>query len=258
MTSPSFGLGALRAPYDERDYPYARLLAAAPAAALPPSADLRLGYPPVVNQGAIGSCTAFAVSSMFEYVYWARQGGHPDFDPSRMFVYYNARERAGLQNSDAGAYIKDAIKSVNEQGICPEELWPYDSSLLYNKPSDAAYAAALTYRTVNYYALSQNLDELKHCLVSGFPFVFGFWVYDSFYATPVDHVMKVPDPATEHFRGGHAVMCVGYSDALQVFICQNSWGYQWDGDGFFLVPYAMMTNPNLCFDFWTIREVQHA
>src|SRR5260370_34602455 len=72
---------------DARDY-----LFAAPAialAALPPSADLRSGCPPVYNQGRIGSCTANAIAAAFEFA--LKKQTLADFMPSRLFIYYNER-----------------------------------------------------------------------------------------------------------------------------------------------------------------------
>jgi len=64
----------------------------------------------------------------------------------------------------------------------------------------------------------------------------------------------MPGP-TEHVVGGHAVMAVGYDDAGQQFIIRNSWGTSWGQAGYFLIPYAYLTNSNLSDDFWTIQMV---
>ena len=55
--------------------------------------------------------------------------------------------------------------------------------------------------------------------------------------------------------GGHAVCAVGYDDAKQMFIVRNSWGDTWGQKGYFMMPYAYMTDANLCDDFWTIKSV---
>ena len=46
----------------------------------------------------------------------------PDFMPSRLFIYYNEREIEGTINEDSGAMIRDGIKSVNKQGVCPNRV----------------------------------------------------------------------------------------------------------------------------------------
>jgi len=60
----------------------------------------------------------------------------------------------------------------------------------------------------------------------------------------------------ESVLGGHAVLAVGYSDAPQRFLVRNSWGPAWGIHGYFTLPYAYATNPNLADDFWTIRLEQ--
>src|SRR6266403_3711889 len=109
---------------DQRDYLYA-----APPAflrALPPRVDLRSKCPPVYDQGQLGSCTANAIGAAFQFN--QKKEKLTSFVPSRLFIYYNERDMEGTVAQDAGAYIRDGIKSVNKLGACPEPLWPYDPS----------------------------------------------------------------------------------------------------------------------------------
>jgi len=105
--------------------------------------------------------------------------------------------------------------------------------------------------------VSRVLNQMKGCLASGYPFVFGFTVYDSFESTAVAHsghaTMPLPN---EQVVGGHAVAAVGYDDKNQWFIVRNSWGTSWGLDGYFTLPYQYLLEPNLSDDFWTIRLVQ--
>ena len=56
----------------------------------------------------------------------------------------------------------------------------------------------------------------------------------------------------EKMLGGHAVLAVGYDDSKQVFIVRNSWGKEWGDNGYFYMPYAFITDKNMCSDFWSI------
>ena len=50
-------------------------------------------------------------------------------------------------------------------------------------------------------------------------------------------------------------MGVGYDDSQQWFIMRNSWATTWGLNGYFTLPYAYVTDPNLADDFWTIRLI---
>jgi len=240
---------------DARDHLYA---APPPVLrALPPSADLRPGCPPPYDQGQLGSCTGNAIAGAIQFER-KKQNMTPDFVPSRLFIYYNERVIEGTVEADSGAQIRDGIKSVAGQGDCPESELPYDIAKFAHKPSARCYRDALKYKAVSYSRLIQDANQLKGCLASGFPFVFGFTVYASFESQAVARTGIVPMPATgEKILGGHAVMAVGYDDAAQRFIVRNSWGRDWGMQGYFTLPYAYLTNSGLSDDFWTIRLIAH-
>src|ERR1019366_9337023 len=104
----------------------------------------------------------------------------PDFVPSRLFIYYNERVMENSVNSDAGAQIRDGIKSIANQGDCPEKEWPYDIAKFTSKPGAECYQDAIKYKAVQYQRVPQILNQMKGCLASGYPFVFGFSVYTEF------------------------------------------------------------------------------
>ncbi len=66
-------------------------------------------------------------------------------------------------------------------------------------------------------------------------------------------VVDMPHP-DERVVGGHAVMAVGYDDAVKRFIVRNSWGIRWGMKGYFTMPYAYLADRNFSDDFWTIRK----
>lgn len=221
---------------------------------LPKSADLRPGCPPVYDQGQVGSCTANSIGGAFEFA--QKKQLLADFMPSRLFIYYNERVIEGTVDSDSGAQLRDGIKSVASQGVCPEPEWPYDIMKFTQKPPAKAYVDAKTDRAVSYQSLIQDLNQMRGCLASGYPFIFGFTVYESFESVEVARSGHAPIPApSERAIGGHAVMAVGYEDAHQRFIVRNSWGAAWGMEGYFTLPYAYLIQSTLSSDFWTIRIV---
>jgi C1A family cysteine protease len=222
---------------------------------LPTSIDLRSSCPAVYDQGDLGSCTANAIAGAYEFEKMKQSASY--FIPSRLFIYYNERVIEGTVKIDSGAYIRDGIKSVVKQGVCPETEWPYNIKKFKSKPSTKCYKDALKNEVKQYLTINQSLDQFKGCLATiGKPFVFGFTVYSNFMTDSVAQtgIMIMPQ-AGDSIEGGHAVCCVGYDDNKKMFIIRNSWGTTWGDQGYFYMPYAYMINANLCSDFWTIELV---
>ena len=221
---------------------------------LPSEVDLRPGCPPVYDQGDLGSCTANATAALVQFV--RAKDALPDFVPSRLFIYWHEREIEGTTGYDAGAQLRDGIKTVATKGVCPEPDWPYDPTLLTVCPSSAAFGAAWHDMAVRYRAVPQTVAQMKACIAQGYPFMFGFTVYGSFESDAVAQSGTVPMPsAGEPVLGGHAVAAVGYDDAAQRFIVRNSWGASWGDHGYCFMPYAYLADGNLASDFWTVRRM---
>jgi C1A family cysteine protease len=238
---------------DQRDFLYAAPMAF--LRALPESMDLRSQCPPIYDQGQLGSCTANAIGGAIEFDQM-KENLQQVFAPSRLFIYYNERIMEGSVSSDSGAMIRDGIKSVAKQGACPEPMWPYVIAKFAAKPPANCYAEAAKHTAASYQRLIQSLSQMQGCLASGYPFVFGFTVYESFESSTVARTGHAPTPGTsERVLGGHAVCAVGYDDSKRWFICRNSWGINWGMSGYFTLPYDYLVNADLAADFWTIRVV---
>jgi C1A family cysteine protease len=110
---------------------------------------------------------------------------------------------------------------------------------------------------VLYQRVTQELDQLKSCLAAGYPFVFGFSVYESFESDAVARTGHAPLPKPkEQQLGGHAVLAVGYDDTKGWFLMRNSWGPEWGATGYFTLPYEYLLDNDLSDDFWTVRAVR--
>lgn len=241
---------------DHRDLRYAVVRPEALAKPLPPMVDMRLQCPPVYDQGQLGSCTANAIGGAFQFELMRQK--LPIFNPSRLFIYYNERVLEGTVSQDSGAQLRDGIKSVATLGVCDEKLWPYNIKKFAKKPTKTSFTKAKKNQALQYTRLNNaNISELKSCLATGNPFVFGFTVYQSFESATVAQTGIMPMPSkTESVLGGHAVMAAGYDDSKKAFIIRNSWGDAWGQKGYFLMPYDYITSTDLADDFWTITQVE--
>jgi len=234
---------------DQRDKLYAATRRI--AGTLPVRVDLRSGCSRVEHQGMIGSCTAQAIVACAEFLEVKTKKTWVDL--SRLWLYYKEREMEGSINQDAGAYIRDGIKVLVKLGVPHEDLWPYVEKNWNKKPSKEADAGAKEHKITAYQRLNSLLD-MKACLADGYPFVFGFSVYDYFESDEVAKTGIVPIPKdTERVVGGHAVTAVGYDTERGCLIVRNSWGVGWGDNGHCYMPFEFVTNRNLSDDFWTIR-----
>lgn len=231
---------------DDRDWLYTA--PAPPVAKLAVYVDLRDKMPPIWDQGSLGSCTAQATSGASAFLHQAM--AHP-LDPSRLFNYWEARAVIGTTGWDSGATIRDSIKVLAKFGACPESMWPYVPFRLTDKPTQDCYDSAIKHKALAYRRLPRVNTSMQSVLAKGYPFVFGFVVYESFINIGADGMMPTPKP-NERVLGGHAVLAVGYDAKKQFFIARNSWGSGWGDHGHFYVPFSIMVNRQLTDDRWVV------
>lgn len=232
---------------DQRDYLYSAIR---PVVRLPGEIDLRNFCSAVENQGRLGSCTANSLAGNLEYL--DRMIDNEYQDVSRLFIYYNERVLGNTVDYDSGASLRDGIKTLRKIGACWEKTWPYLIERFTRKPPERCYLEARKHRIESYHRILA-LPEMLVCLAEGYPFVFGFAVYESFQSQRVAETGVVNMPGKkEKTVGGHAVMAVGYNQRQKRFLVRNSWGVDWGRGGYFTMPYEYLET--LSADFWTIRR----
>jgi C1A family cysteine protease len=228
---------------------------------LPPKFDLRTLFklPEPYNQGNLGSCTANAIGFAYHFDE-IKQKNQDIFMPSRLFIYYNERVMENTVMQDSGAQIRDGMKSINNQGVCDEGIWKYDTSKFAVKPTQNCYDQAIQCKSISYSTVERTLQDLKTAVADGFPIVFGFTVYASFHSKQVTDLGIMPMPVDkEAVIGGHAVAIIGYDDTFNIngklgaFIVRNSWGTSWGKGGYFYMPYDFILQNG--WDFWILSKI---
>ncbi len=218
---------------------------------VPDTMDLRENtfLPKVYNQLNLGSCTANAIATAYSYDQNIQL--LPEFEPSRLFIYYNERKIEHKVNYDSGASIRDGIKVINKIGVCEESLYPYDIDKFKRTPAFDAYENAKKHRSVDYRRIDININEAMKAVAINLPVVFGFSVYESFETIGSDGIMPMPKE-DERIIGGHAVVIIGYTKTH--LIIRNSWGDDWGDKGDFYMPFSFF-NSAYCADAWIINTV---
>ena len=277
---------------DARDYtkdtPAVQKLLKTPSS-VPKTVDLRAFCPPIYNQGQIGSCTANAAAALLEYnlrrafiVEQQRRStsgafrsgemaiGKEYYTPtSRMFIYKCTRDLM-MAKGDSGAYIRTTMGSLALFGAPPEKYWGYSEGI-DRAPPAFCYSFASNYQAISYFRLDEKtvgipvkdkgeaLNEIKSTLAQSLPVMFGFQVYESIREA---NDGKIPYPARgEKIIGGHAVLCVGYDDALMIgdkvgaFLIRNSWGEEWGEKGYGWLPYDYLL-AGLAQDWWALVKAE--
>ena len=227
-----------------------------------PVVDLRQYILKIYDQDTLESCTSCVLCGAYGLELKKQSEGSKVFhyfDCSRLFLYYNSRKFDDDTDNNVGVSIRNVFKAFKNTGVCEEGLWPYNKQKYTEKPPPECYTNAAGNTVCHYARLDQNMHQFRACLKEGYPFAFGFEVYDSFrdLNNKKDGLMVLP--SEEEIRtkvpGLHAVLAVGYDETKQCIIVLNSWGPKFGDNGYFYMPYSYITDSSRAFDFWKIENV---
>jgi C1A family cysteine protease len=232
----------------------------------PPEIDPRGTYmPPIYDQGQLGSCTANAVAAATQADMHIDGMPYDKHRPSRLLVYWMERKLENdLGQGDTGAFGRDGFKAIQKSGWVPERDYKYVISKFEDTPSDKILEEALANAYPKKYGpVAQTQSAIQAALAIQQTVAFGFTVYESFESddTMSSGVVPMPDTAHEQVLGGHETLIVGYLQSHPGYaLVRNSWGKDVYtdldgaseyGGGYFLMPWAYITNPSLASDFRT-------
>lgn len=226
---------------------------------LPDAIDLTPAMPAILDQGELGSCVFNATATAAQFAEMQKfDKADADFQPSRLFMYYNARKLMGasLVGQDTGADYGMAMKACERFGVADERDWPYYADRFTVEPSVSIYTKAKREVVHIQFAVPQSQAHFEACLADGFPLMIGVTLYDSFESDDVTATGIVPMPGScENSVGGHAMLAVGYDRIKRLFKVRNSWGVGWGDQGHCYMPYNYLLDHSLADDFRTIRAM---
>ena len=230
---------------------------------LPESVDLRNYTGIVEDQKSIGSCTANASGKGGEmYLISAgRLSDTPatdDLDLSRMFNYATSRKSLGLLDKDGGSTLREAMRSMKNNGICRESVWPYDPARVTDDPPAEAYTDAANYKLGAYSRiLLADMDKaiysIQYALAKGWPVAIAMQVGQKIFNLKPEDEYRFVNPTVNPYAGNHAMLIVGYVriKGYLYWIVENSWGPDWCDRGYFLCLFSIPVIDGI--DVWVMR-----
>jgi parallel beta-helix repeat protein len=238
-----------------------------PADYNPPAVDNSAGLPPIGNQGAQGSCTAWTTGYYMKSYQERKERGWNLNDPAHQFspaFLYNQ-----VQYFDEGSSFGDNLDLLMEQGCATLATMPYSDADHRIWPSAEAYREAIPFRALSYQYLGHGetpaiFEALKAILISGDVCGFGFPVFRPNLSTAgafdrldaADANYDFPAPEDVCLAGFHAVTICGYDESrfggMGGYKIANSWGSGWGDGGLAWISRRFLVT--FGFDFYRMRD----
>lgn len=212
---------------------------------------------PMFDQLSLNSCAAQSTCAALEILLGIE--GLPVVPLSRLFVYWNARMYNQETNKDVGTYISSAFDSLKTLGVCTEDEWDYNTSMVFTQPPLKAFKTANDNTISDYYRIDSygddRLNDIETAIRANHPVVFGTKVGQSL--EDYQGADKVFDPPTTPI-GAHAMCIVGVrrNPTLEFYV-RNSWGGNWglnNGHFWMSSKYAMWDYTS---DLWVPTRVDN-
>jgi len=204
---------------------------------------------PVKNQGYVGSCTAFALSSTLDNAI-RRAGQQEASSPSHIWSFYAVPKMSAAGDSNLGQSItswtnwpysgKEACKMSSPQYEDCGQTYGVSEGTARQDPT---YVANLNKATQNgaykiaaieqLKTLPPDVEELQAALASGADLWIAMKIDGSKWSNGKMKSFVIPDWTQNEISGGHAIAMSGYRENAQgkrEYLIHNSWGTSW-GDG---------------------------
>ncbi|KMO41454.1 hypothetical protein VQ02_05660 [Methylobacterium variabile] len=220
---------------------------------LPASINLIPYMTPIRNQASRGTCVAFTLTALHEYI--LRRRGTPQ-DLSEQHLYYEVKLIDGYPSA-CGTWQSKAVTVLTSRGQCREIVWPYNPNPPCNNHGAVPVRArtdGLRYRLTTIAVPTRNVQAYKAHMARQRAVTLSIPVYNSWYQSAETRrsgriTMRI---GSEPAVGGHAVCLVGYQDNPASpgggwFIVRNSWSTNWAsqspyGAGYGTIPYQYIAN----------------
>ncbi|MDB5005327.1 MAG: hypothetical protein JWQ34_3552 [Mucilaginibacter sp.] len=220
-----------------------------------------LNYPVVMNQGTSNTCVSFATDAMIETLNNEFPGINVSNPRSPWFIYQMDHSFYG-GCGNPGMHTYNGINIAKIKGIPSYTLDPDpgdtgdNSDDFCHLPATSVINDAATNKIGNFYSLS-TISDIKIALSYHLPVVMGFKAFSSF-LTAFYNGTTYSAVGTDDLGTGHEVCIVGYDDAKQAFLVQNSYGTTYnnnpagdpDRPGMMWFGYNLFSEPSLQIELY--------
>lgn len=226
----------------------------------PASLDLLPFVQEVEDQDVYGTCVANGLCSQAESI---AKANSMSFDLSRMYLYMRGRQISGLGPETEGMIPRGAYKALKQWGSPDESSWPYVPENQHAIPPPIIDQLAGTRKAIKYEAVippgdsqmeaPERIMKIKAALNQGMQVGYASWVTESLRHLAGDwktHNYLMLDQ--DDMIGAHFWLIIGYDDASQRFLCQNSWGSGYGDGGFFGLHYHAVAEIGV--EAWVLRN----
>jgi hypothetical protein len=229
--------------------PYKAKLSTRSFKSMPPSASLEKYCPTPGDQGAYGTCVAFATAYGVRTIMWAKQNNITDKARitqaalSPTFVYEQIKDEGDKECQDGSSPIT-ALDLLIESGVPTMKTVPYIcggtiGSKALTEAMDFVISDYQTLWDIDLGTAEEKINGTKKALSEGYPVLLGMIIPESFYETGAVWHATSTDGGPSGQHGRHCMCVVGYDDNKEggSFRVMNSWGNDWCDGGYVWVPY---------------------
>ena len=204
-----------------------------------PPVELPLSFqllmPPVRNQGAEGSCVAFAVAYTRSCEQYYTTGASNYGDLSNIFSpEYIFNQVKFSSNCDASALL-NSLDLIKNKGVARWQTMPYsDVNGCTLQPSSSQDAEAANFKISSYASIADSdIVAIKTMITNRHPVIFSCTIDQSFYNATPGFIWS----SSGGNAGSHTLVLCGYDDSKHAYKAINSWGATWGDAGYIWIDY---------------------
>lgn len=235
------------------------LLAAKRAAAPLPTPDLVPYCGPILDQGQVGSCVAFALTRALQ-ISWQANGGPTNELVSPRQLYWDARAAEYDPGAvpemldDTGSEPRLMMSSAQALGVVPLAACPYSGFVIDNatQPAPSVYLEAYDQRGLQYALVTEvglaRVQRVADALRNRMPVCFGMYVDAAFEQNTGRTITSIDMSAV---LGGHDLCIVRVNPDNSVRFA-NSWTQDWGDHGFGTLSLGVFGDPGIVSDVYIL------